>query len=138
MLLAQVVPRGFVIFLNGELGTGKTTLVRGFLRGLGYQGAVKSPTYTLLEPYELSDRHCYHLDLYRLTDPVELEHLGLRDLDLPGATLLVEWPMLGEGELPMADLQIDLSYQEQGRLIKLTALSKAAEAVIARFPDNTS
>ena len=138
MLLAQVVPQGFVIFLNGELGTGKTTLVRGFLRGLGYQGAVKSPTYTLLESYELSGRLCYHLDLYRLTDPAELEFLGLRDLDLPEATLLVEWPRMGEGVLPTADLQIDISYQEEARLIELRALNKDAEAVISRLSVNNN
>ncbi len=135
-LLAQVVPQGFIIYLNGELGTGKTTLVRGFLRGLGYQGAVKSPTYTLLEPYELPDRYCYHLDLYRLADPEELEYLGLRELDRPDAVTLVEWPRMGEGMLPMADLQIDITYQGEGRLIQLRPRSKAAEAVISHLPEN--
>ena len=135
-LLAQVVPQGFVIYLNGELGTGKTTLVRGFLRGLGYQGAVKSPTYTLLEPYELPDRHCYHLDLYRLVDPEELEYLGLRELDRTDAITLVEWPKMGEGALPMADLQIDISYEGEGRLIQLRPLSKVAETALSHLLDH--
>lgn len=128
--LAAVCPTNCVIYLKGDLGAGKTTLVRGFLRGLGYQGAVKSPTYTLMEPYEIGDRHCYHFDLYRLADPGELEYLGLRDLLTSDAVLLFEWPDRGEGELPNADLEVAIQYQNQGRLLALVANSIPGKAVL--------
>jgi len=81
-----------IIFLNGELGAGKTTMVRGFLQALGYQGAVKSPTYTLIDPYEIAGRRILHLDIYRLGDPSELEALAIRDELGADNTLLIEWP----------------------------------------------
>lgn len=106
--------RGLMVFLQGDLGAGKTTLVRAWLRALGYAGAVRSPTYTLIEPYPLVDLNVYHLDLYRLGDPEELELLGLRDY-LDGSQLvLVEWPDQGEGFLGQADVIIELSYRGQG------------------------
>lgn len=119
--LALVCPRACIIYLEGDLGTGKTTLVRGFLRGMGYQGKVRSPTYTLLEPYEFNDRTVYHLDLYRLAHAEELEYLGLRDLLQIDAVLLIEWPARGQGVLPEADLQVHIHYQAQGRRLELTA-----------------
>ncbi|MFP4061160.1 MAG: tRNA (adenosine(37)-N6)-threonylcarbamoyltransferase complex ATPase subunit type 1 TsaE, partial [Halochromatium sp.] len=95
-----------LIYLRGDLGAGKTTLVRGLLRGLGYQAPVRSPTYTLIEPYEAVEPPVVHLDLYRLADPEELEYLGLRDLlERPGL-ILVEWPERGAGALPPADLEL--------------------------------
>lgn len=120
-----------VVFLNGDLGTGKTTLVRGVLRGLGHPGTVRSPTYTLIEPYELADVRLYHLDLYRLGDPDELEYLGLRDLDREDALLLVEWPDRGSGALPPPDLRIDLGYQPDGRRLTLTAGRPGGRVVLA-------
>ena len=105
-----VSPAGaLVLALEGELGAGKTTLARALLRALGAQGAVRSPSYTLLESYELPPWQVLHIDLYRLADPAELESLGLRDMLLPGTLLLVEWPGRGAGHLPPADLWLQLS-----------------------------
>jgi tRNA threonylcarbamoyladenosine biosynthesis protein TsaE len=110
-----------IIYLQGDLGTGKTTLVRGILRGLGHTGSVRSPTYTLLEPYEIRTMQLYHLDLYRLGDPEELEYLGLRDLLDPESVLLVEWPERGRGVLPLPDLTIRLQYAGDGRVLDIAA-----------------
>lgn len=112
---------GAVIFLIGDLGAGKTTLVRGLLRSLGVTGAIRSPTYTLLEPYETASRHVLHIDLYRLLDPLELENLGLADFP-PAETLwLVEWPERGAGLLPTPDLEIELLHAPAGRRLNLRA-----------------
>ncbi len=125
--LAAVCPPRCLIFLYGDLGTGKTTFSRGFLRGLGYVGRVKSPTYTLLEPYEIQSederplRHVYHFDLYRLTDPQELAYMGAEDCFADEAVSLVEWPQQGEGMLPPADINILLQYQDAGRWAQIRA-----------------
>jgi len=110
-----------VVYLEGDLGTGKTTLARGVLRGLGHAGPVRSPTYTLLEPYELESMRLYHLDLYRLGDPEELEYLGLRDLLDEESLLLVEWPERGAGALPPPDLRIRLAHAGEARTLELVA-----------------
>ena len=123
--LAAVCPPGCVVHLHGDLGAGKTTLVRGFLRARGHDGPVRSPTYTLIEPYELADGTVYHLDLYRLGDPEELEYLGLRDLLGGEAILLIEWPERGEGWLPPPDLVIDIVHRTAGRDIAVSGLSPA-------------
>jgi len=133
--LADACPRRALIFLQGDLGAGKTTLVRGFLRGRGHQGAVRSPTYTLIEPYELPDGNVYHLDLYRLGDPEELEYLGLRDLLAEDAVLLIEWPERGEGWLPVADLAIELGHLPEGRNMRLRPRSGTGEAILSRLPE---
>lgn len=120
-----------LITLEGELGAGKTTLVGGLLAALGQGGAVRSPTYTLIEPYELSGRQCYHLDLYRLTDPLQLEELGVRDLMHPGAVLLVEWPERADGLLGKPDLAIQLSYDtEEGRHLLLVPGTKPLQQLV--------
>ena len=120
-----------VIALEGELGAGKTTLVGGVLNALGFRGHVRSPTYTLIEPYEFGDRSVYHLDLYRLTDPREVDPLGLRDLLQPGSVFLIEWPERGEGFLPPADVTICLRYVGVlGRDLSLGAHSKPGQSVV--------
>lgn len=129
--LGRLVPRRLVVYLEGELGTGKTTLVRGILRGLGYGGPVRSPTYTLIEPYELPAARVYHLDLYRLSDPEELEYLGLRDLSGEDAVLMVEWPERGAGTLPPADLTIRIRYQANGRHLTLDAMTAEVRTLIS-------
>lgn len=112
---------GCTVFLRGELGAGKTTLARGFLRGMGHAGAVRSPTFTLVEPYDVNGRWIYHLDLYRLTDAEELEYLGVRDYCGGAAICLIEWPERGAGRLPAADLSIDIRAAGDGRSVELHA-----------------
>jgi tRNA threonylcarbamoyladenosine biosynthesis protein TsaE len=121
----------FIVYLEGDLGTGKTTLVRGFLRQLGYMGRVKSPTYTLLEPYQFEDRFYYHFDLYRLADPRELDYLGVEDLLSRDTLLLIEWPEKGEGVLPTADLVIHFAHQGQARRLRFEAHTEAGADVLS-------
>ena len=116
--LAPVLRSG-VIYLEGELGAGKTTLARGLLRARGATGAIRSPTYTLLEPYELPGGTVLHMDLYRLRDPLELENLGLADYPPTKALWLVEWPDKGAGLLPPASLRVRLAGQGDARIARL-------------------
>ncbi len=129
-LAARITP-GCILYLSGDLGAGKTTLVRGLLHALGHRGTVKSPTYTLVEPYQIGDWRLFHWDLYRLADPEELEFLGLRDQLDGQAMLLIEWPERGQGELPAADVEIALSYAGEGRACQLTALSSVGQVMLA-------
>lgn len=111
------LPRPQVVYLHGDLGAGKTTLVRGYLRALGYGGAVRSPTYTLLERYEFGDAVIVHFDLYRLADPEELHALGLRELLEEQAMLFFEWPDRGEGLLPPASFTLRFELEGEGRRV---------------------
>lgn len=111
--------RGELIFLRGQLGVGKTTLARGILRGLGHSGPVKSPTYTLLEPYELGEREVLHFDFYRINDPEELAFIGIDDLMGSSALKLVEWPERARDRLPNPDLDISLHEIDGGRLLEM-------------------
>jgi tRNA threonylcarbamoyladenosine biosynthesis protein TsaE len=117
--------RRSVVFLQGQLGAGKTTLARGILRAFGHQAAVKSPTYTLLEPYEELDPAVYHFDLYRVGDSEELDFIGLDELLDADALKLIEWPERAAARLPVPDLEITLSLDGQGRQVKVTAPAAA-------------
>jgi tRNA threonylcarbamoyladenosine biosynthesis protein TsaE len=123
----------FVIHLKGDLGAGKTTFSRGLIQALGHTGNVKSPTYTLVEHYQLASRDIFHFDLYRLSDPEELDYLGIDDYFSGNSLCLIEWPQQAGSALPPPDLLIELSYHEAGRLVEITALSETAEQLMKKL-----
>lgn len=125
-----------VVYLDGNLGAGKTTLSRGLVRGAGHQGAVKSPTFTLVEPYELPTATIYHFDLYRLVDPEELEFLGIRDYFEGDTLCLIEWPEKGKGLLPSPDLKITIAAEGTGRKLCVQSYSAHGLAACQRLHNN--
>ena len=131
--LAKACRRATIIYLRGQLGAGKTTLVRGFLRGMGYGAAVKSPTFTLVEPYEAAEWRLYHLDLYRIQKADELVYLGLRELQDHNVIVLVEWPERGEAYLPPADIVLVIDYAEHGRRVSLEPLTAVGKMTLDIF-----
>ena len=138
--LAQVVKQNdkkqsLVVYLHGDLGAGKTTLTRGFVCGMGHSGKVKSPTYTLVEPYELPPWRVFHFDLYRLSDAEELEYMGIRDYFNDDCCCFIEWPEKGKGLLAKADLIITISYQDEQRIINIVAESVYGEQVLTQLVD---
>lgn len=120
-----------IIFLVGDLGTGKTTLARGFLQALGQTGRVPSPTYTLIEPYELGALTVYHIDLYRLGNPRDVDDLGLSELPGPGVVMLIEWPERAAERLPVPDLTVTLTLAGAGRKMELRAATPAGDSLLA-------
>ena len=131
--LATLIDRGAVIYLHGDLGAGKTTLTRGIVQGFGHKGKVKSPTYTLVEPYELARANVYHFDLYRLGDPEELEYMGIRDYFSEQAICVVEWPEKGGEFIPTPDLDVTLVYVGDARKVAINALSERGAMIVKKL-----
>jgi tRNA threonylcarbamoyladenosine biosynthesis protein TsaE len=131
--LAHACHSRSILHLCGELGVGKTTLVRGFLRALGHTGTVKSPTYTLVEPYQISERMIYHFDFYRLGDPEELEYMGIRDYLEDNVIFLIEWPEKGGPFTPAPDVQIHLSHHAEARFLELQGHTAIGDGIVARY-----
>ncbi len=133
-VLARHCPIPSVIYLIGDLGTGKTTLSRGFLRALGFGGRVKSPTYTLLEPYDFDGFSVCHLDLYRLIAADEFEFLGVREYLHGRSVWLIEWPERGGDLLPAADLTVELTHRAEQRMAEIRPVSLAWQRASIELP----
>ena len=131
--LATVLCQGGILYLEGDLGAGKTTLARGLIQALGHSGPVKSPTYTIVEPYELAAGPLYHFDLYRLADPEELELMGIRDYFAPGAICIVEWPARGGDLIPPPDLHLRLEKSGSGRQAHISAPTAAGQQMLQKI-----
>jgi tRNA threonylcarbamoyladenosine biosynthesis protein TsaE len=131
--LAREIAPGLALYLHGELGSGKTTLARGMLRGLGYQGRVKSPTYSLVELYTVSKLDLYHFDLYRFKDPKEWRDAGFNEYFNDASVCLVEWPEKAAGLLPAADLDITLEFSGDGRDLSVRAGTECGNACLRRL-----
>lgn len=131
--IANSEQHAIIVFLTGDLGAGKTTFTRGVLQAFGHQGAVKSPTYTLVEPYEYAGQHIYHFDLYRLGDPEELEFMGVRDYFTAGNLCLIEWPDCGRGFLPDADINITVKTKAPGRKISFEVNSATGRSLLKKL-----
>lgn len=131
--LAQVIAPGLSLYLHGDLGSGKTTLARGLLRGLGYTGRVKSPSYTLVELYPVSRLNLYHFDFYRFQDPREWRDAGFSEYFNDASVCLVEWPEKAAGLLPVADLDLTLEFAADGRDLSIHAGTESGQACLNRL-----
>lgn len=131
--LARTLAPGALIFLHGDLGAGKTTFVAGVLHALGHTGAVKSPTYTLVEPYTTGGFQLFHFDFYRLTNPEELEFLGIRDYFIGSGVSLIEWPERGAGFLPPPDVDVFIRTADHERTLLLKAYTQRGMQVVSGF-----
>ena len=134
-LVTKKLTQGIVVYLHGDLGAGKTTFTRGFVKGMGHQGNVKSPTYTLVEPYELPPWRIFHFDLYRLADPEELEFMGIRDYFADDCCCFVEWPDKGKGVIAEADLIINIAYFGEQRTINFQPLSANGQLIVSELTE---
>lgn len=134
--IAALCKQRTVIFLHGDLGAGKTTFSRGFIQARGHKGNVKSPTYTLVEPYEINDWRIFHFDLYRLSDPEELEFIGIRDYFEHDCLCLIEWPERGSGLLAKADLEISIEFNRTGRTLTLQSVSDYGRKIVEAVNNN--
>lgn len=132
-ILGQAASAPLVIYLIGELGAGKTTFSRGFLAGKGYEGRVKSPTYTLIEPYHLPGVDIFHFDFYRIQHPEELELMGIREFFHTGSICLIEWPEYGKNYIPKPDLMIQFEIIDDGRRLEIKDCSAQGKAVVEQF-----
>ncbi|THB72120.1 MAG: tRNA (adenosine(37)-N6)-threonylcarbamoyltransferase complex ATPase subunit type 1 TsaE [Gammaproteobacteria bacterium] len=130
---AQHFSEALVFHLDGDLGAGKTAFVRAFLRAMGHEGAVRSPTYTLMENYDLKGFEFYHFDLYRLEDPEELEFIGIRDLDIAEHTFFIEWPEKGHGAIYDPDIQFFISVNGAGRIFNVTPNTKKGATLLEKI-----
>jgi tRNA threonylcarbamoyladenosine biosynthesis protein TsaE len=131
---AKLCKPGCIIYLQGELGAGKTTFVRGFLHGLGYTDKVKSPTFTIVESYEFEPSHrIFHFDLYRLVDPEELDLIGIREYFAANAICLIEWPERALSVLKPADVQLQWAVVDEGRQVVIESLSAKGEEILRKM-----
>jgi len=131
--LAAIISAPLMINLSGELGAGKTTLSRGLIQALGHKGSVKSPTYALVEPYEFDSIDLYHFDLYRLSDPEELEFMGIRDYFTEKSICIVEWPERGHGLLPEADISVQINYVGDRREVEIVPGSDKGQQLLSKL-----
>lgn len=131
--IAAAMDDGAVFHLDGELGAGKSSFARALLQALGVTGRIKSPTYSLVENYPLARGQAWHLDLYRIADPDELQWLGVDALGEPDAVVLIEWPQRGQGAIPPPDIELALAYAGPGRHARLSAHSARGERLLERL-----
>ncbi|WP_143870334.1 tRNA (adenosine(37)-N6)-threonylcarbamoyltransferase complex ATPase subunit type 1 TsaE [Catenovulum sediminis] len=131
--LSTAVEAPLVIYLEGDLGAGKTTFSRGLIQGLGFSGNVKSPTYTLVEPYELHNLNVYHFDLYRLADPQELDFIGIEEYFSENNIVIIEWPEKGAGWLAQADLMVNMYHKAEQRSLKIEAKTALGTRVVEKL-----